>query len=295
MTKKEDEFWNGEIVKSTIPWKSKAFTIIYKSDTYWGKFFDVGLLIVILLSILVVMLDSIPAVREAYGIYLTILEWIFTGLFTIEYLLRILIIKKPKSYIFSFLGVIDLLSILPTFISLFFAGSQYLMVIRSLRFLRIFRIFKMVHFLREIQTLGSALILSLRKISVFILFVVLLVIIMGSVMYLVEGGQNGFDSIPSSIYWAVITLTTVGYGDIVPVTLLGKGIASLMMLLGYGIIAVPTGIVTVELAKSTRKVQEDLSHVCPNCGYEGHKIGANYCFHCGFDFDNIQEIKKAEQ
>ncbi len=295
MTKQEGEFWNGEISQSSVPWKKKAFSIIYKSDTYWGKFFDVGLLIVILLSIMVVMLDSIPMIREAYGIYLNILEWVFTGLFTIEYLLRITIIKKPKKYIFSFLGIIDLLSILPTFISLLFAGSQYLMVIRSLRFLRIFRIFKMVHFLSEIQTLGSALILSLRKISVFILFVVLLVIIMGSVMYLVEGGQNGFNSIPSSIYWAVITLTTVGYGDIVPVTMLGKAIASLMMLLGYGIIAVPTGIVTVELAKSTRKGKEDLDQVCPSCGYEGHKIGANYCFHCGFDFDKIKKIKKAEQ
>lgn len=295
MTNKEDAFWNGEISRSTVAWKSKAFNIIYKSDTYWGKFFDVGLLIVILLSILVVMLDSIPTVREGYGNYLTILEWVFTGLFTIEYLLRIIIIKKPKKYIFSFLGVIDLLSILPTFISLFFAGSQYLMVIRSLRFLRIFRIFKMVHFLSEIQTLGAALILSLRKISVFILFVVLLVIIMGSVMYLVEGGENGFDSIPSSIYWAVITLTTVGYGDIVPITLFGKMIASLMMLLGYGIIAVPTGIVTVELAKSSRRAKEDLSQVCPHCGYEGHKIGANYCFHCGYDFDKVKKTKKAEQ
>ena len=295
MTKMEENLWRDDITRSTVPWKSKAFSIIYKSDTYWGKVFDVSLLIVILLSILVVMLDSIPRVHNKYATVLTIIEWTFTILFTIEYVLRIIIIKKPRNYIFSFLGVIDLLAILPTFISLFFVGSQYLMVIRSLRFLRIFRIFKMVHFLREIQTLGSALILSLRKISVFILFVILLVIIMGSVMYLVEGGQNGFDSIPSSIYWAVITITTVGYGDIVPVTMIGKAIASLMMLLGYGIIAVPTGIVTVELAKSTRKSREDLSQVCPNCGYEGHKIRANYCFHCGFDFDKIQKTKKAEQ
>jgi len=153
----------------------------------------------------------------------------------------------------------------------------------------------MVHFLKEIQTLGSALIFSLRKISVFLLAVVLLVIILGSVMYLVEGGENGFDSIPSSIYWAVITITTVGYGDIVPVTILGKAIASLMMLLGYGIIAVPTGIVTVELAKSTRNANEDLNQVCPNCGYEGHKIGANYCFQCGGGFDKIRKTKKADQ
>jgi len=291
----EEAIWQDKITHSKVPWKHKAFNIIYKSDTYWGKAFDVTLLIVILLSILVVMLDSIPAVRDGYGQYLTILEWIFTGLFTIEYILRTMIIEKPRKYVFSFLGIIDLLAILPSFISMFLAGSQYLMVIRSLRFLRVFRIFKMVKYLREIQTLGGALLLSLRKISVFILFVFLLVIIMGSVMYLIEGGENGFDSIPSSIYWAVITITTVGYGDIVPVTMMGKAMASLMMLLGYGIIAVPTGIVTVELAKSARRSEQDLTQVCPSCGYEGHKIGANYCFHCGFDFDKAPKKKKAEQ
>jgi voltage-gated potassium channel len=282
MAKPKYNFWSSGQPHGEAKWQKKVFTIIYESNTYWGKFFDVSLLIAIILSILVVMFDSIPEIHGQYGSILLVFEWAFTILFSIEYVLRIISIKVPKRYIFSFLGIIDLLAILPTFLSLFFIGTQYLLVIRSLRLLRVFRIFKMIHFLDEIKTLGIALYFSLRKISVFLLAVVLLVIILGSVMYLVEGGANGFDSIPSCIYWGVVTITTVGYGDIVPTTVLGKFIATVMMLTGYSIIAVPTGIVTVELAKSTREREKRLDQVvCNICSNESHEFDAKYCKRCG--------------
>jgi voltage-gated potassium channel len=209
-----------------------------------------------------------------------VLEWIFTILFTIEYILRLISIKTPLKYVFSFLGLIDLLAIIPAYLSLFFVGAQSLMVLRALRLLRIFRIFKLTHFLSEMEFLGAAVKGSLRKISIFMLIVVALVIIFGSIMYLVEKGENGFTSIPDSIYWAIVTITTVGYGDISPTTPLGKFVASIIMLMGYAIIAVPTGILTTEMAIAARD-RNQKHEVCPRCGKEGHDNDAKFCKNCG--------------
>ncbi len=261
-------------------WQFRLHEVIYESNTAAGKTFDVSLLILIIASILVVVFDSIDAWHERYGNFFYVLEWMFTIIFTIEYLLRLISIKRPISYMISFLGIIDLLAIIPSYLSIFFAGSQSLLVFRALRLLRIFRIFKLNHYLSEMRFLGAAVKGSLRKISIFMLIVLMLVIILGSLMYLVEAGQNGFSSIPDSIYWSIVTITTVGYGDISPVTPLGKFIASFIMLLGYGIIAVPTGIVTTEMALAARK-KEDAHQVCPRCGKEGHDSDARFCKRCG--------------
>jgi voltage-gated potassium channel len=208
------------------------------------------------------------------------LEWIFTLLFTIEYLLRLVSVERPLLYATSFLGIIDLLAIVPSYLSIFYAGAESLLVLRALRLLRIFRIFKLTHFLSEIDFLKLAMRNSLKKISIFMLVVLSLVIILGSVMYLVERGQNGFISIPDSIYWAIVTITTVGYGDISPVTPLGKFIASFIMFIGYGIIAVPTGIVTTEMAGAIRRRKHG-TETCPGCGKEGHEPDARFCKYCG--------------
>ncbi|MGB5006384.1 MAG: ion transporter [Ferruginibacter sp.] len=261
-------------------WRMRLHEIIYESATPAGKLFDISLLFLIISSIIVVMLDSSKVWHEAYGPLFLKLEWGFTIIFSIEYILRLVCIKKPWRYVFSFLGLIDLLAIIPGYLSLFFAGSQSLMVLRALRLLRIFRIFKLTHFLSEMQFLGVAIKGSLRKISIFMLIVLTLVVIMGSVMYLVEGGKNGFNSIPDSIYWAIVTITTVGYGDISPVTALGKFVASIIMLMGYAIIAVPTGIITTEMALATRK-KEQQQHACTSCGREGHDSNAKFCKFCG--------------
>jgi voltage-gated potassium channel len=267
-------------------WQKKWFIIIFESDTKAGKAFDLALLLAIVASMAVVMLDSIPALHERNLRIFVVLEWFFTILFTLEYILRIVIVKQAKRYSLSTLGIIDLIAILPSYLSLFFAGYQYLLVVRSLRLLRVFRILKLAHFVKEIQTLTSAILASARKISVFMLSVFILVVILGSIMYLVEHGENGFNSIPVSIYWAVITITTVGYGDLVPVTDLGKAIASIVMLIGYSIIAIPTGIVTVELTKASRKKSEPKSKKkCPRCKTSGHLLEANYCFKCGESLD----------
>jgi voltage-gated potassium channel len=208
------------------------------------------------------------------------MEWVFTGIFTVEYILRLISIQRPYKYVFSVLGIIDLLAIIPSYLSFILVGSQSLLVFRALRLLRVFRIFRLVHFLSEIQFLSVAITASLRKISIFILFVLTAVVILGSVIYLVEGQTNGFTSIPQSIYWAIVTITTVGYGDIAPVTPLGKFIASFIMLLGYGIIAVPTGIVTTEMAIAARS-REQTNQACPSCGREGHDKDAKHCKYCG--------------
>src|SRR5688572_29337803 len=234
--------------KETIGWRKRLHDVIYESNTKAGKVFDIALLVLIVFSIITVMLNSVKSFNRQYAQLFFWLEWTFTVLFTIEYVLRLLSIKKPWLYVFSFLGIIDLLAIIPSYLSIFFAGAQSLLVLRALRFLRVFRIFKLTHFLSEIQFLKIAIVGSLKKISIFMLVVLSLVIILGSVMYLVEKGQNGFHSIPDSIYWAIVTITTVGYGDISPVTPLGKFIASVIMLIGYGIIAVPTGIITTQMA-----------------------------------------------
>ncbi|MEP7265083.1 MAG: ion transporter, partial [Bacteroidota bacterium] len=236
--------------------RSRLQEIIFESNTTAGKVFDVSLLIFIVSSILVVMFDSIESWHLLYGDVFQIIEWIFTIIFTIEYILRLISIKHPLSYVFSFLGIIDLLAIIPSYLSIFFIGAQSLMVLRALRLLRVFRIFRLTHFLTEMQFLGVAISGSFKKICIFMLFVLMLVVILGSVMYLVESGENGFSSIPESVYWAIVTITTVGYGDISPVTPLGKFVASIIMLMGYGIIAVPTGIVTTEMALAVRNKKE---------------------------------------
>jgi voltage-gated potassium channel len=261
-------------------WQERLHEIIYESNTAEGKAFDVSLLLLILTSIIVVMMDSVKPLHASHGSLFLTLEWVFTGLFTIEYLLRLICIKKPWKYVFSFLGLIDLLAIIPSYLSIFVAGAQSLLVFRALRLMRIFRIFMLSRYLSEMQFLGVAIKGSARKISIFMLMVLTLVIIMGSVMYLVEQGQNGFNSIPDSIYWAIVTITTVGYGDISPATPAGKLVASMIMLMGYAIIAVPTGIVTTEMALASRK-KEQKAEACLNCGREGHDLDARFCKFCG--------------
>lgn len=260
-------------------WRRRLHEIIFEADTTEGKTFDVALIILILASIFVVMLESVRPLDLRFHRTFSVLEWIFTVLFSLEYILRILSVKRPIHYIWSFYGVIDLLSVLPTYLSLFLPGSQFLLVTRSLRLLRIFRVFKLTRFVSEANILKSSLAASRRKITVFLFAVFLITIIMGTVMYLVEGGQNGFTSIPRSIYWCIVTLTTVGYGDISPTTVLGQFIASFIMILGYGIIAVPTGLITVEMTRQSKLHTNTQS--CPNCGYEGHRDNAEFCYHCG--------------
>ena len=260
-------------------WQLRLHEVVYESETREGKAFDIALLICIVISILVVMLDSVSTLHDQFGLQFYIMEWIFTGIFTVEYILRLICIRRPLKYVFSVLGLIDLLAIIPSYLSMFLAGSESLLVFRALRLLRIFRIFRLVHFLSEMRFLSVALKNSLRKISIFILFVITMVVILGSVIYLVEGRTNGFTSIPQSVYWAIVTITTVGYGDIAPVTPLGKFIASFIMLLGYGILAVPTGIVTTEMALAVKSRRQG-NMACPSCGREGHDEDANYCKYC---------------
>ncbi|MGD8989867.1 MAG: ion transporter [Desulfobacterales bacterium] len=261
------------------PWRLKVHEVIFEADTPAGKWFDVLLILAILTSVFLVMLDSVSAVQKAYGPLLLAGEWVFTVLFTIEYILRLSSVGRPGAYATSFYGVVDLLAILPTYLSIFFPGAQYLLVIRILRVLRIFRILKLVQYLGEARLLVQALRASLRKIIVFVMTVLTLVTIFGAIIYLVEDPQNGFTSIPKSIYWAIVTLTTVGYGDISPQTIFGQLISSVIMIIGYGIIAVPTGIVTVELAQAfKRKVS---TQACLECSSEGHDRDAKYCKYCG--------------
>ena len=264
--------------------KELIYLIIFEADTFWGKIFDVSLLIVILLSVLAVSLESVKFINDDYGHLLRILEWVFTILFTFEYLARIYAIKKKWGYILSLYGIIDLLAIIPTYLSLVVAGSQTLVVIRSLRLLRIFRILKLARYLDAAANLKAAMQASKRKIFVFLGVVFILVIIMGTLMYIIEGAENGFTSIPRSIYWAVVTLTTVGYGDISPQTVLGQLVAMCIMIMGYGIIAVPTGIVSAEIAskKSRGKIT---THICPSCTKEGHDFDATNCKYCGSSLD----------
>ena len=258
--------------------RNKLYEIIFEADTPTGKWFDIILLWAIILSVLVVFLESISKLRIQYGDVFYYLEWFFTILFTLEYILRIISVKKASGYIFSFYGVIDVLAILPTYLSLVIAGSQYFLVIRILRLLRVFRIFKLTHMMRQSAILKRALIASRGKIAVFLFAVLTMVVVVGAVMYVVEGPENGFTSIPFSMYWAIVTMTTVGYGDVSPQTTLGQIFASIVMIMGYAIIAVPTGIVSVEIADVTRKTS---MQVCPSCLEEGHDADAKFCKHCG--------------
>jgi voltage-gated potassium channel len=261
------------------PWRHKLREVIFEADTKAGKAFDLALLVLILISIASVLLESIAGVRATYGSLLRGVEWGITGLFTLEYLLRLICVGRPLRYAVSFFGLVDLTAILPTYLSLFIGGAQTLIVIRALRLLRVFRILKLAQFVGEASLLARALKASRRKILVFLGAVSTLVLIIGALMYLIEGEGNGFTSIPQSIYWAVVTLTTVGYGDVAPHTVLGKFLASLVMIIGYAIIAVPTGIVTVELGRAGRKAVS--TQACPQCGAEGHDPDAVHCKYCG--------------
>jgi|TARA_B100000809_G_scaffold203678_1_gene204839 voltage-gated potassium channel len=258
--------------------KDKLYEIIFESDTPAGKRFDVLLIISILLSVIIVLLDSVQFYNNKYGDILYMMEWIFTILFTIEYFLRIYCIKRPFLYTKSFFGIIDLLSILPTYISIILPASRYLSVIRILRVLRIFRILKLILYIGEANLLLDALISSRRKITVFLFFIFTMVTIIGSIMYLIEGEANGFTSIPRSIYWAIVTITTVGYGDISPQTELGQLFASFAMILGYATIAVPTGIISAEYSTMKQKFNNT---VCPDCANEDHEDDAEFCKTCG--------------
>ncbi len=261
-------------------WRYRLHEIIFESDTPAGRTFDSILLVAILLSVLTVVLDSVAEFRSDFGATLTFLEWFFTILFTLEFAARIITIGKPLRYIFSFFGLVDICSILPTYLSLLYPGYQFLIVIRALRLLRIFRIFKLSRYLGEAEVLLAALRASRYKVTVFLGTVGTLVIIMGTMMYLVEGEENGFTSIPRSIYWAIVTLTTVGYGDLAPKTVPGQALASIIMIMGYGIIAVPTGIVTAELA-GMRQSRGFTSESCPQCSRQGHDPDASHCKYCG--------------
>lgn len=258
--------------------RDRWYEIIFEADTREGRLFNVVLLITILASVATILIESIAAIREEYGLTLRIIEWLFTIIFTIEYIARLWTIKNKRRYIFSFFGVIDLLSILPSYVGLFVTGTQSLMVIRSLRLLRIFRIFKLSRYVGEGQNLARALKSSQHKITVFLVFILTSVVIAGTIMYLIEGPAHGFTSIPVSIYWAVVTMTTVGYGDIAPQTPLGQTIASVIMIMGYGIIAVPTGIVSAEMI--SLKKSEITTQVCPHCFKEGHDVDAVFCKYC---------------
>lgn len=263
--------------------RDKVHEIIFEADTPAGKAFDVALLALILLSVIIVSLETVDTYDQRFGWLFSKLEWILTVIFTLEYLLRIYSIKKPWRYISSFYGVVDLVSILPGYIGLFFPTGHYFMTIRALRLLRVFRILKLGNYLFESSILASALIASRRKITVFLATVVIAVLIMGSMMYLIEAGaDSGFTSIPKSVYWAVVTVTTVGYGDIAPATPLGQFVSAILMIIGYGVLAVPTGIVSVELAQAQSQHDSKINTIsCPECSREGHDSDAIHCKYCG--------------
>ncbi|MBK7354477.1 ion transporter [Propionivibrio sp.] len=261
-------------------WRLRLYTIIFEADTRAGRVFDLTLLSMIMTSVAVVMLDSIESISTRWGDLFTILEWFFTAVFTLEYILRLLCVRHPERYARSVLGVIDLLSILPTYLALFFPSLQTLINVRVLRMLRIFRILKLGAYVTEFGELSNAIRATHRKIAVFLSFVLIVVVVMGTLMYVVEGPDNGFTSVPVSIYWAITTLTTVGFGDITPKTDLGRLISSAMMLMGWGTLAVPTGIVSAEFA-ARRMHTEVTTRTCHECLTEGHPAQAKFCSDCG--------------
>lgn len=270
--------------KPNKSWRSKLHEIIYEADTSLGKVFDIVLFVLIVFSVILVMLESVKEIDAEYHKILLAFEWVITIFFTVEYIARIISIKKPWKYITSFYGIIDLVSTIPLYISYFLAGSQVLLAVRALRLLRIFRILKLVQFLGEASQLKRALRASRAKIAVFIYTVLILSVIMGTIMYWVESDTSGFTSIPRSIYWAIVTLTTVGYGDIAPQTSMGQLIATIVMILGYGIIAVPTGIVTSEFTKQGLEEEKKIhlnTQACMSCSIEGHRDNASHCYNCG--------------
>lgn len=267
------------------PWRDRTWRVIFLSDTRAGRAFDVVLLLLISASVLVVMLESVEPLRKAHQHTFLVIEWVFTLLFTVEYIARVLVVRNARRYVLSFFGIVDLLSLLPSYLALLVPGSQYLMVIRVLRLLRMFRVLKMARHFGQANVLLSALRESSPKIAVFLLGVLTLVTIESTFMYLVEGAHNkGFSSIPQSIYWGIVTITTVGYGDVAPQTVIGKIIASIIMLTGFSILAVPTGIVTAEINKRLRQVTMD-ERRCSGCNWTGHDPAAKFCKHCGVKLD----------
>lgn len=278
-------------------WRTKAYDIIFEADTPAGKAFDILLIISILLSVLVVMMDSSAPIRNEYGETLYLLEWFFTILFTIEYIFRLMSVRSKRKYATSLFGVVDLVAVIPTYMSLLIPGSQFLLVIRVLRVLRIFRVLKLVQYMNEADLLMRAMRASRRKITVFLFTVLALVTITGSLIYILEGESRGFTSIPMSIYWAIVTMTTVGYGDIVPQTAIGKVLASFVMILGYSIIAVPTGIVTSEMSFASMEERRRLSSKkeCAKCRYQGHDADALFCKLCGGELRGAERFQDREK
>lgn len=260
-------------------WRRRLHEVVFEADTKKGRRFDVILLWAIILSVIAVMLESVPEIAEDYGLLLHTFEWGFTILFTIEYIARIISVKRPLKYMISFFGIVDLLSILPAYLGLFINGTSSLTVIRILRFLRIFRVLKLMTFMREAIVLRQAIKSSRKKMTVFLVGIAILVVILGTIMYIIEGAESGFTSIPRSIYWAIVTITTVGYGDIYPQTALGQSLASIVMIIGYAIIAVPTGIVGAQIAMNKQPSINTQS--CPSCSKESHDDDAEFCKHCG--------------
>ena len=269
-----------QLGKPLTGWRLRLYTIIFEADTRAGRLFDQWLIVFILASIVVVMMDSVQMLAAHYHQLFFSLEWLFTAVFTLEYLARLACVRHPWRYALSFYGVIDLLALLPTYLALLVPEAHALIDVRVLRLLRVFRIFKLTAYLVEYQALGQALRASRRKILVFISAVLMVVLVMGTLMYVVEGPANGFANIPTGVYWAITTMTTVGFGDITPKTELGRFIASLMMLLGWGTLAVPTGIVTAEMT-ALRMVRTPTTRTCHECLSEGHAPEANYCLNCG--------------
>ncbi len=267
--------------------------VIFEADTPAGKLFDVVLLLAIVISIIAIMLETVQSIGSQHGVLLRRIEWVVTIFFTVEYMLRLYCVERPARYARSFYGVVDLLSILPTYLSLILPVAPQLLVIRALRLLRVFRVLKLTHFVREGRVLASALKASRQKITVFLGFVLILTLIMGTVMYLVEGGLEGskFTSIPKAVYWCIVTLTTVGYGDVAPTTPLGQLVASCVMIMGFGIIAVPTGIVSAEIAQRTFRTISTQS--CPSCSLEGHDKDAVHCKFCGSSLELPPEVPPA--
>ncbi len=268
-----------KFVPPVAKWRQILHEIIFEADTPAGKAFDIALIYAILISVLIVLLDSINIVHARFNEWIFLAEWFFTLLFTIEYICRIIAVRLPRRYIFSFFGVVDLLSIIPTYLSVFFPGTHVLIVVRALRLLRLFRVLKMVRYVEESNVLLRALVASRPKITVFVMSIISISIIVGSIMYLIEGPENGFTSIPVAMYWVIVTITTVGYGDISPQTPVGQMLASLLMIMAYGILAVPTGIITYELSRAADNPVS--TQACPFCGKDGHEVGAAFCKYCG--------------
>ena len=268
--------------ENLTPLQHRLHEIIFEAETPAGKYFDIFLILFILTSVATVMLDSVQSIRLVYAAWFDILDWVFTVVFTLEYMARLYAVSKPLAYARSFYGIIDLMAVLPGYISFVFPGAQYLSAVRIFRVLRVFRILKLAHYLDESDLLFNSIIASRKRITVFLMGVLTLVVFIGAIMYVIEGEENGFTSIPLSIYWAVVTLTTVGYGDMSPKTSLGQAFSVLIMIVGYGIIAIPTGIVTHEMVRQSVSAS---TRACPACGSDGHDETASYCKYCGAAFN----------